>query len=74
MSKARRRPNAKTQADAEKVNGHPSIVRMEADLADCPALTSHVLFEYMRPNTSVTYHTQDAKNRWLAAEPGTLYL
>ncbi len=47
---------------------------MEADLADCPALTSHVLFEYMRPNTSVTYHPQDAKERWLAAEPGTLYL
>lgn len=46
----------------------------EGDCADRPALTSHVLFCYLRPNTGVVLNQDDAKVKWLAADPGTLYL
>ena len=46
----------------------------EGDCADRPALTSHVLFCYLRPNTGVVFNQDDAKVKWRAADPGTLYL
>lgn len=46
----------------------------DSEYADRPALTQHVLIRFLRKSrTTAVFSNQDALDKWISAEPGTLF-